>query len=75
MTSLDRLAAGFASPPVASRPWAFWFLNDDTPLAELTAQLDAFAAAGFGTICPCARIGLSDAIGYLTDAWWELMHT
>lgn len=73
MTSLDRLAAGFASPPVASRPWAFWFLNDDTPLAELTAQLDAFAAAGFGTICPCARIGLSDAIGYLTDAWWELM--
>lgn len=67
------LAAGFADPPVAARPWAFWFLNDDTPLAELTAQLDAFAAAGFGTVCPCARIGLSESIGYLTDAWWDLM--
>lgn len=73
MSALDALAAGFEAPPVASRPWAFWFLNDATPLAELTEQLDAFAAAGFGTVCPCARIGLAESIGYLTPAWWELM--
>ena len=44
---LTELAARFAAPPVESRPWAFWFLNDDLPTAELLAQLDAFAAAGF----------------------------
>lgn len=71
--SLDDLAASFAQPGRDARPWAFWFLNDDTPLAELTDQLDAFAEAGFGTVCPCARIGLSETIGYLTDGWWELM--
>ena len=67
------LASAFASPPSASRPWAFWFLNDDTPLPELLEQLDAFAEAGFGTVCPCARIGLSEEIGYLTPTWWEFM--
>lgn len=73
MTTLAELAARFAAPPVESRPWAFWFLNDDLPTDELLAQLDAFAAAGFGTVCPCARIGLGERTGYLTDAWWALV--
>lgn len=71
--SLDALAERFAAPPVEARPWGFWFLNDDTPVDELLAQLDQFAAAGFGTICPCARVGLAEDSGYLTDAWWDLM--
>lgn len=75
MTGLDALADAFTAPPASARPWAFWFLNDDTPTDELLDQLDAFAAAGFGTVCPCARIGLGESVGYLTEDWWALMRT
>lgn len=67
------MATAFAAPPAGFGPIGFWFINDDLGTDDLLAQLDAFAAAGFAAVCPCARIGLSPSIGYLTDAWFALI--
>lgn len=71
--AIEALAAAFDTPPAASRPWAFWFLNDDLDEAELVRQLEAFEQAGFGCVCPCARVGLGREVGYLTPRWFELL--
>lgn len=67
------LSGNFAEPPQRFGPVGFWFLNDRCDPAELTRQLEEFAAAGFGGISPCARIGLDPEVGYLTEAWFAVM--
>src|SRR5690606_764149 len=52
---------------------AFWFLNDHMDPAELARQLEAFAAAGFSGVCPCARVGLDPQVGYLTEQWFNAL--
>lgn len=71
--NLAGLAEAFATPPRSAGAWAFWFLNDEVDEAELSRQLEEFAGAGFGGVCPCARVGLPPGIGYLTDRWWQLL--
>ncbi|MGD7705112.1 hypothetical protein [Microlunatus sp. Y2014] len=69
----EDLAAQFADPPRRFGPVGFWFLNDGCDPDELDRQLEEFAAAGFGGISPCARIGLDPAVGYLTDRWFAVL--
>lgn len=63
----------FRTPRRGHGPCAFWFLNDALDMAELRRQLEAFAAAGFGSVCPCARIGLDGRVSYLSDAWFAVV--
>jgi len=70
---MSELAESFAEPPRRFGPVGFWFLNDRCDPAELTRQLEEFAAAGFGGISPCARIGLDPEVGYLTERWFTVM--
>lgn len=70
---VSELADRFVDPPRRFGPIAFWFLNDRCDPDALLEQLDQFAAAGFGGICPCARVGLDPEIGYLTARWFEVL--
>lgn len=70
---VPELADHFADPPRRFGPIAFWFLNDGCDPDDLLRQVDAFAEAGFGGLCPSARIGLDPTVGYLTDRWFAVL--
>jgi hypothetical protein len=48
-SGIDELETGFANPPAAARPWAYWFwLDGNLSRAGLTADLEAMQRAGLG---------------------------
>ncbi|PRY16622.1 hypothetical protein [Kineococcus rhizosphaerae] len=53
--------------------WAFVFWNDHLDEAAVTAQLEELAAAGLRGVTLSARIGLSRAVGYLTEEFFRLV--
>jgi hypothetical protein len=73
----DRLRAGFADPPAAARPDAFWtWLNGHADPARITAEMEAFRAAGFSRLQVWDVKALQDPdrlvpVGpaFLDDAW------
>jgi hypothetical protein len=47
----DELLAGFENPPVAARPWVYWFIMDGNLSREgITADLEAMQRAGIGGV-------------------------
>ena len=73
----DRLRSGFADPPREARPDAFWpWLNGHADPARITAEMEAFAAAGFSRLQVWDVKALQDPDGvvpvgpaFLDDAW------
>lgn len=59
----------FVDPPKSFTLIPFWFLNDDLSEPELKRQIDDFAAHGVYGFIPHARIGLPDAIGFMSEEW------
>ncbi|MBI3118241.1 MAG: glycosyl hydrolase family 43, partial [Candidatus Hydrogenedentes bacterium] len=47
----EDLAAGFANPPQAAKPWVYWFwLNGNITREGITADLEAMQRAGIGGV-------------------------
>ena len=47
----DRLERGFANPPLAARPWVYWFwLNGNITSNGITADLEAMRRVGIGGV-------------------------
>lgn len=63
----------FLEPSLEFAPLPFWFWNDDLELGELIRQVRAFREAQFGGFVIHARVGLSRRIGYLTEAYFQLV--
>ncbi|MBM4063262.1 MAG: hypothetical protein FJ265_19520, partial [Planctomycetes bacterium] len=73
----DHLRAGFRDPPAQARPGPFWtWLNGHADPARITAEMEAFAAAGFSRLQVWDVKALQDPekvvpVGppFLSDAW------
>jgi hypothetical protein len=73
----DPLLAGFLDPPARARPDAFWtWLNGHADPARITAEMEAFKAAGFARLQVWDVLALQDPDGivptgppFLSDPW------
>ncbi len=79
-TRADSLEDAFADPPVAARPWVFWYwMNGAVSREGISADLEGMQQAGIGgaylmTIGGPLEPPLVDPPAVqLTDAWWELV--
>ena len=69
------LAANFATPPAAARPWVYWFwLNGNITKQGITADLEAMQRTGVGGVLIMevdqgAPVG---PVAFMSDAWREL---
>jgi len=47
--SYEKVAAGFAKPPMASKPWCYWYwVNGNVDRETMTSDLEAMKRVGFG---------------------------
>jgi (4-O-methyl)-D-glucuronate---lignin esterase len=68
----DELAAGFARPPDAARPWVYWMWMDGNLTREgITADLEAMRAAGLGGVVICeVNVGVPRGpVEFMSPAW------
>src|SRR5512136_964089 len=68
----DALAAGFAHPPDAARPWAYWMWMDGNLDREgITADLEAMRAAGLGGVVICeVNVGVPRGpVEFMSPEW------
>jgi len=69
------LAAGFAEPPDAYRPWVYWFwLNGNITREGITADLEAMARVGIGGVL-IMEVDQGAPVGpvyFAGDTWREL---
>lgn len=73
----DPLLDGFLDPPARARPDAFWpWLNGHADPARITAEMEAFKAAGFARLQVWDVLALQDPEGivpvgpsFLSDPW------
>ncbi|MGB8958888.1 MAG: glycosyl hydrolase [Candidatus Aminicenantales bacterium] len=68
----DELATGFAHPPDAARPWAYWMWMDGNLDREgITADLEAMRAAGLGGVVICeVNVGVPRGpVEFMSPAW------
>ena len=71
------LERGFAAPPLAARPWVYWFwLNGNITREGITADLEAMRRVGIGgalimEVDQGAPVGPVDFMG---GAWRDLFH-
>ena len=59
----------FRNPPREYTMIPFWFLNDDLTEEELKRQIDDFELHGVYGFIPHARMGLSQDVGFMSEAW------
>ena len=76
------LASGFADPPVAARPWCYWWwINGHVDRSSITADLEDIRALGFGGVLMFDSRGYWDdenhlvnpkpEIGFMSPAWYS----
>ena len=68
----DSLAAGFAHPPDAARPWVYWMWMDGNLSREgITADLEAMRAAGLGGVIICeVNVGVPRGpVEFMSPEW------
>ncbi len=68
----DELAAGFAHPPDAARPWVYWMWMDGNLDREgITADLEAMRAAGLGGVVICeVNVGVPRGpVEFMSPEW------
>jgi len=71
----DRLAAEFASPPDAARPWVYWMWMDGNLTREgITADLEAMKKAGLGGVIICeVNVGIPRGpVEFMSPEWRKL---
>jgi len=71
----DRLAAEFASPPDAARPWVYWMWMDGNLTREgITADLEAMKKAGLGGVIICeVNVGVPRGpVEFMSPEWRKL---
>lgn len=77
--AMDDLANGFASPPAAARPWAYWFwINGNITKEGITADLEAMSRVGIKAvlIMECSCDIPEGPVKFLSPQWRELFkHT
>jgi hypothetical protein len=69
----DPLAAGFAHPPDAARPWVYWMWMDGNLTRDgITADLEAMRAAGLGGVVICeVNVGVPRGPVEFMSAEWR----
>ena len=76
--SSDILAAGFAHPPDAARPWVYWMWMDGNLSRDgITADLEAMRAAGLGGVVICeVNVGVPRGpVEFMSPEWrWLFKH-
>ncbi len=68
----DPLAAGFAQPPDAARPWAYWMWMDGNLSREgITADLESMRQAGLGGVVICeVNVGVPRGpVEFMSPEW------
>ena len=68
----DPLATGFAHPPDAARPWAYWMWMDGNLDREgITADLESMRAAGLGGVIICeVNVGVPRGpVEFMSPEW------
>ncbi len=73
--AIDGLAASFAKPPDAARPWVYWFwLNGNITKEGITLDLEAMQRAGVGgvLIMEVDQGAPHGPVGFMSDEWREL---
>ncbi len=68
----DPLAAGFAHPPDAARPWVYWmWMDGDLDRAGITADLESMRAAGIGGVVICeVNVGVPRGpVAFMSPEW------
>lgn len=69
----DDLKTQFTTPPAEYGPMPFWFWNGELDEVGVRRQIRELHDLGMGGFCPHARTGLSRDVGYMTDAWFDLI--
>jgi hypothetical protein len=68
----DALAAGFAHPPDAARPWVYWMWMDGNLSRDgITADLESMRAAGLGGVVICeVNVGVPRGpVEFMSPEW------
>lgn len=73
----DSLAQGFRSPPVATKPWCYWYwISDNISKEGISRDLESMARVGIGEAF-IGNIFLDDIpagkVKVLSDQWWGLV--
>jgi hypothetical protein len=71
----DLLAAGFAHPPAAARPWVYWmWMDGNLDRQGITADLESLRAAGIGGVVICeVNVGVPRGpVEFMSPEWRRL---
>jgi hypothetical protein len=75
-TAADLLSSGFSNPPVAAKPWVYWyFMDGNLTRAGMTADLEAMKQAGIGgAIFLEVNIGIPRGpVDFMSAPWQDLV--